>query len=373
MSIVNRTDDFEGLIGKSMFKSAKGLTNFQDLLDLSFKNPFSVFELNHAEKDWENIPFILPQSIITLEKRLVSLQTWGKAKDDEIQALKKSLETKEIFKKIYGFDSSLKKDAAAIDDIQSRMTRVEQILEYMSANPKLKSIPSDLLLKATNERPKSNIKSTVPGSKQDIDQPQPENTFLIGNRFLIEQKDRDSLSKFFGNLEHIEEHEVPEHQAFTSQFIEDDEYNDLRKFNIKQIRYLIFQYLNRSVFRQRLEEIDARTKSSDPKHLEELKTKLNKYVSDQIDKLEGMIDKNKEDLEKYIDEKAMKQIEATKRRIHEYGETMEEFKGAIRENKKFGEGLSQKIEKLNMNLKGYSSHVETKISKLEVLYSTLRV
>lgn len=376
--------DYEGLVGKSLLKSAKALTTFQDLLDLSFKNPFSVFELNHTDKDWENIPFIVPQSIITLEKRIQSLQSWGQIKEDEIQQLKKNvsaaLENKEQTNQLKRMQDDIgtihKKEAEMQKGFEWRIAQIEQLFQLQNKQ-EIKIKPPKHYDHSKNEEEHAN-KNTGNANKNDSISQKASNIVTQEAMSAVirkvssrtSQKDRDTLSHFFTKLTHMEEHETKAHEEFTSSLIEDDEFNTLRKFNIKQIRYLFFQYLNRSALRDKVEALDARIKSMEggSGKMDNIQKSFFGYVDEQVERLEKVVETTTHRLDTLIEEKVIKAIEMSKKKISDTHDSIEDMRGELRDTKSAQNSLTSKLEKVALNVKGYSSHFENRFSKFEVRY-----
>jgi hypothetical protein len=73
--------------GSALLPKSSWLTQFKDLALINFKDAWDPYEVDHLEADWENIPFVIPKSIIILEKKVGKIQGWAKVKHSEIDRL----------------------------------------------------------------------------------------------------------------------------------------------------------------------------------------------------------------------------------------------------------------------------------------------
>lgn len=49
------------------------LTEFKEILAIEPKSPWDIITVKIDEKEWENIPFIIPKIMFVLEKRLTKM------------------------------------------------------------------------------------------------------------------------------------------------------------------------------------------------------------------------------------------------------------------------------------------------------------
>lgn len=406
------SDDNGAVVGKSILKSTRGLTTFQDLLDLSFKDPFSTFELNHFEKDWENIPFLIPQSVLTLEKRIMSLQLWGRSKEEELQQLRRTLdavlaskEQNKMLKQVQNNDIELankyidsQKDIAkqtqnndteqtnkyikSQNDIVSRITQLERFSEQF-----MKSVKSDMEFRApvsSAETPLTLAEKSLTSIKGSIllDEVKESSKMVQEDKGATPQKskledrapelkDRDSFSKFFTKLGYLEEYESKNHLEFSDSLMQSKEFNSLRNINMKQLRYIIFQYLNRSLLRERLEKLDARSKDLEVEvgKLDNFKQLLFSYVDEQINKIEvtarGGTRKKSED-DNTLNQ-MIKAFESHKRKLTNITDSVEEIRAEMKENTAARNTVSTKCDKMVITIKNFSSHLENKFTRFDVI------
>jgi hypothetical protein len=77
----------EGIKGIGLLPKNQWLERFRELFNINIVEPWDKYEVEHREADWENIPLIIPKSVIVLEKKLVKIQNWAKIKHSEIDKL----------------------------------------------------------------------------------------------------------------------------------------------------------------------------------------------------------------------------------------------------------------------------------------------
>jgi len=116
----------EGVKGIGMLKQnaqINWMTEFNELLKVEVKTPWEILQAGNDEKEWENIPFIIPKSVVLLEKRLTKVQGWAKTRDADIETLLRGEFMEQIRLEMKGDKA---KEVAYREKVDSRFDKNEE-------------------------------------------------------------------------------------------------------------------------------------------------------------------------------------------------------------------------------------------------------
>jgi len=313
----------EGLKGLSIFqKHPHWLTELKDLFALEFKEPWDIIEFPYKEKDWENIPFVIPRSIVVLEKRLNKVQGWCKVKHGEIAKLTSG----EFF-----------------DQIRAEM-KGEKLQEM--------KYKEEVAKKFDSIQEKFNELYSFEENRKELE--------------AQEVKEEGFFDQFFSEMNvNLEENEYKDHVVTISK---KDEYEKLRKFSFRQLHYFFFKFLNRSNLRYRVTDIEEK--------LKEIDERLDKLYSKDLE-IERKIHLEKQDLRKeilpqfddvykHIEDNIVQRLNADESMLQSTLETIEEVKAEAEENKAFRENLINKVDAVTKKTNSFTTFFEGKLNQMLV-------
>ena len=312
--------------GFSMLPKYNFLSEYRDLLQLTFGDPFYDLDAGHKEKDWENIPFVIPKCIVLLEKKLYALQSWCKLKDKDIELLLSN----EIFNKLKSeMEQEKKNDLSQKKEIEKKFNDLEKKIEDMKRERE-----TERKTKKQNE----NITTSY-------------------------------FDNFFKSKSNT--HDIYEHEDFIvpKEIEVDEEYCKLRKYSVKQLRHIIYKIINKSELKYKVYDIEEKNKEFERRifDLYVKRDNLDKKIDQNCKKLKEELDKENEKILEYLNEDITIKVEQQKKLIDNTLEEFEEIKKEIEENKGYREALNQKIDKFTNKSNSLFSSFETKLSILNVI------
>jgi len=335
--------------------------DFEELLNYLTKENLEKENLSHNERAWENIPLIIPQSILLLEKNVKSVQSWCKYAGDQISIV---------------FSGSLTQD-----------------LKTELKNHKIWS----------NE-----FKENVDGQFEHIMNRIYSINEIERNRHLREEKEKVEeiyFDKFFeAEKEPLRE---PREHKFLKMLLEKNsqsEYEEPRRYNLKQLYYIISRLLNQSQLNSKVKDledelkcVEERLEEKMKKQYDELNIKcslLDSKIMDEKMNLKNELDKKDNEIVAYIKDQLIPRIAEDEKVIQssvkEIGElrleteNLNKFKGIanqkfdqiMKQNDDFHEAFEKKINfyddnfdfmkhKTEERLQEFLKIIDTKFTKLK--------
>jgi len=233
--------------------------NFEGLLAYITKENLEKQNLSHSEVAWENIPLIIPQSILVLEKNLKKIQSWCSYATEQINIV---------------FSGTL------TQDLKSDLKNQKELGEEFRENVKEQF---------------ENIRHQI-YSINEIER----------NRNVREEQEKVEeifFDKFFeAEKEPIRE---PRENKFMKMLLEkntQDDYEEPRRYNLKQLHYIICRLLNQSQLNSKVKELEDELKNAEER-LEEKMRNQYEELNAKCSMLDTKIMNEKMSLKKELDRK----------------------------------------------------------------------
>ena len=335
--------------------------DFEELLNYLTKENLEKENLSHNERAWENIPLIIPQSILLLEKNVKSVQSWCKYAGDQISivfsgSLTQDLKTELKNHKIWSNEFKENVDGQ-FEHIMNRIYSINEIerkRHYREEQEKVEEIYFDKFFEA---------------EKEPLREPR-EHKFL---KMLLEKNSQS-------------------------------EYEEPRRYNLKQLYYIISRLLNQSQLNSKVKDledelkcVEERLEEKMKKQYDELNIKcslLDSKIMDEKMNLKNELDKKDNEIVAYIKDQLIPRIAEDEKVIQssvkEIGElrleteNLNKFKGIanqkfdqiMKQNDDFHEAFEKKINfyddnfdfmkhKTEERLQEFLKIIDTKFTKLK--------
>jgi len=303
---------------------------FDDVLAFVSQEGLENVGLNRFEPDWENIPLIIPQSVLMLEKNIQKVKSWCLSTEKQINYLLSGIMMKEI-------EESVKSHKLQNEEFSVKVEKkIETIFQEISDIHKNEK---EIKLRDDSEK---------------VEEVFFDKYFHQDNEPLPAFQEHKYLKPILDGINKAEDYEIP------------------RRYSLNNLHYIIFKMMNQSKLQKKVAKLDVDVKEVEMKLEKKIKEKyeelslkcheIDHRLTNENKVLKADSDKKAKDLLEYVNDEILPRIAEEEKAIRTSLQMLEELKIETNRNSAFRERAEQNFEELFRTSDKFFSLYEKKIA-----------
>ena len=327
-------------INADNMNQAQKCDKFDEVLAFVSKESLDNVLLNRFEPDWENIPLIIPQSVLMLEKNIQKVKTWCSSAEKQINYLLSGVMTRELEESVK--NNKLHSDAFNAK-AQDSLDKIFKEISGIHDNERVMKLRDD---------------------SEKVEEVFFDKYFHPDNEPLPVFQEHKYLKPILDENNKPEDYEIP------------------RRFSLNSLHYIIFKMINQSKLQKKVAKLDVDVKEMEQKldkkiteKYEELSLKcyeIDSRLTNENKILKNESEKRAKDLLEYVNNEILPRIADQEKAIRTTIQLIEELKVDVSRNAAFRDKAEQNFAELFQRNEKFFSLYEEKIAFYDANFDDMR-